>query len=153
MQKTSLLFSKRLYISSQRIFVKNPSKVFSTTNTKIRVPAILSDIDGVVYRGGHEIGNSKKVIKALLNQNVENHKGLKVPFALLTNGGGIPESERAKYVNKIIGLDKEDQGKVRVLEGQDMILCHSPFREEHLVENYKDKFVLVSGLGRMIELA
>jgi ribonucleotide monophosphatase NagD (HAD superfamily) len=30
------------------------------------MPAILSDIDGVVYRGGHEIGNSRIVIDKIL---------------------------------------------------------------------------------------
>jgi hypothetical protein len=39
----------------------------------------------------------------------------KVPFALLTNGGGIPESERAEYVNKIIALERN--GSERALEG------------------------------------
>ena len=39
-----------------------------------------------------------------------------IPFALLTNGGGITEKERAKYVNKVIGLDKYE-GNERVLEG------------------------------------
>lgn len=34
-----------------------------------------------------------------------------------------------------------------------MILCHSPFRDKKLINKYKDKFVLVSGLGNMIDLA
>jgi hypothetical protein len=34
-----------------------------------------------------------------------------------------------------------------------MILCHTPFRSEKLVREYHDKYVLVSGLGKMIELA
>ena len=55
-----------------------------------------------------------------------------MPFALLTNGGGVPEEERAQLVNKIIGLKKETEND-RVLQGQDMILCHSPFRQEALV--------------------
>lgn len=43
-------------------------KLFTTSN-KIRrkLPAIVSDIDGVVYRGGSEIGNSRKVISWVLN--------------------------------------------------------------------------------------
>ena len=54
-----------------------------------RLPAILSDVDGVVYRGGQKVGNSNKVLAALLNQKIEGK--YKIPFALLTNGGGIPE--------------------------------------------------------------
>jgi hypothetical protein len=34
-----------------------------------------------------------------------------------------------------------------------MILCHSPFRQESLVQEYAEKYVLVSGIGRMIDLA
>jgi ribonucleotide monophosphatase NagD (HAD superfamily) len=71
-----------------------------------RLPAIVSDIDGVVYRGGSEIGNSKRVIRELLNHKIEGKYHL--PFFLLTNGGGIPEHERANVVNKIIGLDNDD---------------------------------------------
>ena len=51
---------------------------------------------------------------------------MKIPFALLTNGGGITEQDRAELVNKIIGLRPE--GGDRALEGTDMILCHTPFR-------------------------
>jgi hypothetical protein len=34
-----------------------------------------------------------------------------------------------------------------------MILCHTPFKQRELVDQYEDKYVLVSGLGKMIELA
>jgi hypothetical protein len=34
-----------------------------------------------------------------------------------------------------------------------MILCHTPFRDAAIVRKYADKYVLVSGLGKMIELA
>lgn len=33
---------------------------------KIKVPAILTDIDGVIYRGKSTVGNSKKVLETLL---------------------------------------------------------------------------------------
>jgi ribonucleotide monophosphatase NagD (HAD superfamily) len=61
------------------------------------LPAILSDIDGVVYRGGREIGKSRFVIDKILKS--------KLPFALLTNGSGVSENERAKYISHVIGLD------------------------------------------------
>ena len=54
-----------------------------------KLPAIVSDIDGVVYRGGSEIGSSKTVIKNILNTRLFGEQTL--PFALLTNGGGILE--------------------------------------------------------------
>jgi hypothetical protein len=34
-----------------------------------------------------------------------------------------------------------------------MIMCHTPFRGEELVNRYGSQFVLVSGLGKMLELA
>eukprot|EP00347_Sterkiella_histriomuscorum_P019004 403343335 len=138
---------------------------FASQQTLPRVPAILTDIDGVVYRGGHEIGNSKYVIKTILNhefelptqeqqgkQEQQGIKKFKIPFALLTNGGGIPEDERAQYVNHVVGLDQESKD-VRIIEGEDMILCHSPFRSQHLLDKYHDTYVLVSGLGDMIKIA
>lgn len=64
-----------------------------------RIPAILSDIDGVVYRGGSRIGGSDKVLRSVLNPLKD---GTKIPFSLLTNGGGIPENERALYINKVV---------------------------------------------------
>lgn len=121
-------------------------KTLRRFSSKVRLPGILSDIDGVVYRGGSEIGSSASVIKALLNQPARDK--CRVPFALLTNGGGIPEGERADYINKVIGLKAG-----RVLTREDMILCHTPFRGESLLYKYRDSYVLVSGLGRMIDLA
>ena len=34
-----------------------------------------------------------------------------------------------------------------------MIECHTPFSSKELVDKYGDSFVLVSGLGRMLDLA
>ncbi|CDW83976.1 had-superfamily subfamily iia cecr5 containing protein [Stylonychia lemnae] len=121
----------------------------SLQSQKIKLPGILTDIDGVVYRGGHEIGNSRFVIKTIFNHKFNNKY---IPFALLTNGGGIPENERAEYVNHVINLDNEPQG-TRIIEGKDMILCHTPFKSENLLQENENKYVLVSGLGDMIKIA
>lgn len=40
-----------------------------------------------------------------------------------------------------------------VLEEKDVILCHTPFRDKKMVDRYHDKWVLVSGLGKMIDVA
>mmetsp|Transcript_15764 Transcript_15764/g.26609 ORF Transcript_15764/g.26609 Transcript_15764/m.26609 type:complete len:84 (+) Transcript_15764:400-651(+) len=34
-----------------------------------------------------------------------------------------------------------------------MIECHTPFSDQELVNLYRDEFVLVSGLGRMLDIA
>lgn len=54
------------------------------------LPAIVSDVDGVVYRGSSAIGNSNKIIPSLLTSKIEGK--FKIPFVLLTNGGGMLES-------------------------------------------------------------
>ena len=41
----------------------------------------------------------------------------------------------------------------RKLSAEDIIMCHSPFRSKHVIDKYHDKYVLVSGLGKMIEVA
>jgi hypothetical protein len=33
-----------------------------------------------------------------------------------------------------------------------MILCHSPFRQKVFLEKYAERYVLVSGIGKMIEV-
>ena len=90
------------------------------------MPAIASDIDGVIQRGGREIGNSQRVLRAILNNKVD---GKYIPLALLTNGGGMLESERAELINNITGLSSNDKNE-RKLEEEHMILCHTPFKAQ-----------------------
>lgn len=63
---------------------------------------------------------------------------------MLTNGGGIPEEERASLIQTIVKPTEQ-------LTKDHMILCHTPFRD--LVPKYADQFVIVSGLGRMLDVA
>ena len=68
---------------------------------------------------------------------------MQLPFALLTNGGGILESKRAEYVNNIVfGGQPLDQ---QVIAAERMILCHTPFRD--LRSLYHDQHILVTGIG------
>ena len=104
-----------------------------------KFPAICFDIDGVLYRGKKLIPGADQVIRFLQEHG-------KIPFLLLTNGGGIPESERADVVNGILGLE----GRHR-LQGEQMVLCHTPFKR--LVPDYKNKLIVVGGLHRPVEVA
>lgn len=63
------------------------------------------DIDGVVVKGRSVIGNSPSVIRALLEPYTE--RRVSIPFAMMTNGGGLPEPEKAEDINKKIGLPFE----------------------------------------------
>ena len=59
----------------------------------LNLPGILSDIDGVVYRGGEAIPGSANVIRSIYKpfEHPESPRALLLPFTLLTNGGGEPE--------------------------------------------------------------
>lgn len=114
---------------------RGPQRLFSKT-----VPAIASDIDGVVIRGSTMIGNSREAIKRIKLNKAQ------IPFTLLTNGGGNLEATRAGVVNEIIDMEKDFE-----LTGDEMICCQTPLRD--LVHNYDDQNVLVMGLGNTEILA
>lgn len=46
-----------------KIFMSKANKRFFTT---VKIPAIVSDIDGVLYRGGSAVGNSTEIVPKLL---------------------------------------------------------------------------------------
>ena len=56
----------------------------------MRLPAIISDIDGVVKKGAKRIEGSEKVIESALTPFVDpkTSKVYNLPFCLLSNGGG-----------------------------------------------------------------
>ena len=83
--------------------------------TKFKLPAILCDIDGVLYRGKKAIPRSKQALKCILSEHEHPQSKIKfcLPFNLLTNGGGILESDRAKVVNKVM-FDVHDSFEPRV---------------------------------------
>lgn len=63
-----------------------------------KLPAIVSDIDGVLVRGSKVIGQSDKVlnyIRSPLSHILKNDQTAKIPFVCLTNGGGKLEYEKA----------------------------------------------------------
>ena len=76
---------------------------------------------------------------------------IQLPFSLLTNGGGIPESERATLINNIV-YEKEP-GDRPLITKDNIIMCHTPFSDPSMLSQFQDEFVLVSGLGRMIDVA
>jgi ribonucleotide monophosphatase NagD (HAD superfamily) len=69
---------------------------------KIRVPAVISDIDGVIYRGKTTIGSSPQAMRMIMGYHMRYGQRVLLPFALLTNGGGILEKARAKVINRIV---------------------------------------------------
>ena len=111
----------------------------------ISLPAILCDIDGVVYRGGELCGNSQEVISDVLLKKYGygpgSNKGVHMPFTFLTNGGMFTEQEKVNSLNDKLGLKKyqlenrdrytvelEEQGPKEVNVGH-LIMCHTPVSE------------------------
>lgn len=75
----------------------------------LRLPAIVIDIDGVIVKGRSVIGNSPHVIRSLLEPLNTIYKRVSIPFVLLTNGGGIPEPEKADDINRRLGLGSSSE--------------------------------------------
>lgn len=65
-----------------------------------------------------------------------------IPIGIITNGGGETEFKRAAYISKILGLDQKYN-----LDESEVFMCHSPMKS--LKEKYKDKLILVSGVGEI----
>lgn len=78
-------------------------------------------------KGRSVIGNSPHVIRALLQPYSE--KRVNIPFALMTNGGGLPEPEKADDINNRIGLPFSDCEAGYKLLDDHMILCHTPLKD------------------------
>lgn len=58
----------------------------------------------------------------------------------MTNGGGVPESDKAHDINTRIGLSGYPE-----LKGDHMILCHTPLRDPELLHRFQHKHVIVTG--------
>ncbi|KAH3663619.1 hypothetical protein OGAPHI_005020 [Ogataea philodendri] len=94
--------------------------------------AFAFDIDGVIVKGPETIPYAKQALKML---NGENKYNIRVPYIFVTNGGGRPESERAKELSSRLECEiTEDQ----VIQG------HTPMKD--LVAIY-DNVLVIGGVG------
>jgi ribonucleotide monophosphatase NagD (HAD superfamily) len=73
-----------------------------------RLPAIISDIDGVLIRGKNALPGASDVIAKIIQLNL--------PFVCLTNGGGMLEKEKATQMNTLLDT--------------------AAFRREHFILNF-----------------
>ncbi|CCF59455.1 hypothetical protein KAFR_0H00460 [Kazachstania africana CBS 2517] len=69
------------------------------------------DIDGVLLRGKNPIPSASKAL-SLLND-------IKIPYILLTNGGGKLETERAKALSRTLNVE---------ISPLQIVQCHTPFK-------------------------
>ncbi|KAI9719532.1 MAG: hypothetical protein M1828_006161 [Chrysothrix sp. TS-e1954] len=97
----------------------------SSKPSKIADFAFVFDIDGVLVRGSKSLPRAAKTLASLRRQ--------RVPFLLLTNGGGYDEERRAEKLTEEIGFQ---------LHADDIVQSHTPFEA---MSEYKSKRVLVVG--------
>ena len=69
------------------------------------------DIDGVLLRGSTPLPNARESLQTLLHY--------RVPFLLLTNGGGELESSKAKKLSKILDIP---------IHPSQVVLSHTPMK-------------------------
>lgn len=86
--------------------------------------AFVFDIDGVLIRGGRPIAAAQPALQTLQSK--------KIPFMLLTNGGGVTEKARTLYLLDLLGVK---------IDPRQIVQLHTPF----LMLANKYKRVLVVG--------
>ncbi|KAK5679550.1 hypothetical protein LTS10_008371 [Elasticomyces elasticus] len=114
-----LVRPRQHYLSSRR--------AFQTTIQPSSIPfyAFAFDIDGVLLRSSNPIPGAHDAL-TYLQRN-------RIPFILLTNGGGKSETERVEELSQKLDVE---------LNVDMFVQSHTPFAEMH---EYKDKTVLVVG--------
>ncbi|KZT56641.1 HAD-superfamily hydrolase [Calocera cornea HHB12733] len=102
------------------------------TNTAAKSPlAFCFDIDGVLLQGNHAIPCAKRALRMMEG---ENSRGLKIPYILLTNGGGRTEADRAKLLSSQLDVN---------LSERQLVQAHTILKTA--TEEYGDEPVLVLG--------
>ncbi|ODV88250.1 hypothetical protein CANARDRAFT_26404 [[Candida] arabinofermentans NRRL YB-2248] len=106
------------------------SKFHYTTQTTPPSPSNLGfvfDIDGVLLKGSTAIPNASETLTKLTS--------LKIPFILLTNGGGQLEKDRCEYISSKLQLSTK-------LNERQLVQSHTPFKT--LINDFK-RVLIVGG--------
>ncbi|KAJ1957877.1 hypothetical protein GGI12_004895, partial [Dipsacomyces acuminosporus] len=93
--------------------------------------AVAFDIDGVLIKGKRTLEEGRRALETL---NGNNRLGRRIPFVLLTNGGGVSEAAKAADISQRLGIE---------ISPKQVILSHSPMQA--LAKEYADKHVLIVG--------
>ncbi|KAG9285352.1 hypothetical protein G9A89_010827 [Geosiphon pyriformis] len=91
------------------------------------------DIDGVLIKGKKVLPETREALSFLSGENPLQKK---IPFILLTNGGGTTEVRKAVELSKLLEFP---------ISSQQLVLSHSPMRS--LVPKYENSMVLIVGGG------
>ncbi|KAI1119497.1 HAD-like domain-containing protein [Nemania sp. NC0429] len=84
------------------------------------------DVDGVLVKGSEALPAARETIRMLQQE--------RIPFTLLTNGGGRTEEAHVALINKRLGV---------IISKEQFVQSHTPFLD--LVPAYQDKSILVLG--------
>ncbi|VDB95371.1 unnamed protein product [Peniophora sp. CBMAI 1063] len=93
--------------------------------------AFAFDIDGVLIRGSLVIPEAKRALAILEGDNEFNKK---IPYVLMTNGGGVGEADRCRRLTKTLGVE---------IKPSMLIQAHTVLREKATA--YADQNVLILG--------
>ncbi|KAL5114244.1 hypothetical protein ACEQ8H_007896 [Pleosporales sp. CAS-2024a] len=107
--------------------VSQSRRTLQTAAASSKIPefAFAFDIDGVLVRSSDALPRATKALSYLQSQ--------RIPFILLTNGGGKHESERVADLSKKLGV---------TMDTSMFVQSHTPFADMH---EYKNKTVMVVG--------
>ncbi|PGH30358.1 TIGR01456 family HAD hydrolase [[Emmonsia] crescens] len=94
--------------------------------------AFAFDIDGVLLHGDKIIPESRRVMELL---NGDNELGIKIPYILLTNGGGKTEVDRTAQISSILGSP---------ISTAQFIQSHTPMQA---LAEYYETVLVVGGEG------
>lgn len=74
---------------------------------------------------------------------------MKIPFILLTNGGGRSEIDFITKINKIHSFNEDNPAKIRL---EQLILNYTPLKKI-MSEEYGNKVILVAGSNKPESIA
>jgi len=122
-------------------------------SNKRPLPGIVCDIDGVLLRDKSALPFAADMVQLLkmplrlLDPKQFPNIETPLPFVCLTNGGGLLETMKAKSLNYILDLNQREYK----FDGKEILLNYTALRP--VMSEYKDKLVIVSGVGDMEEIA
>ncbi|KAJ2782136.1 hypothetical protein H4R18_002459 [Coemansia javaensis] len=97
--------------------------------------AVALDIDGVLVRGAQTLDEGRRALRMLSDGSSALGR---IPFVLLTNGGGVSEAAKAADLSRRLGVP---------ISPRQVVLAHSPMQA--LAARYAARHVLVvGGAGR-----
>ncbi|KAJ3568445.1 hypothetical protein NP233_g5708 [Leucocoprinus birnbaumii] len=97
----SAVLRRNLSFTYQRYGTGRSARLFSSQSPLAPPLAFCFDIDGVLIRGPNVLPAAKRALSILEG---DNPFGCKIPYILLTNGGGVSEQKRCQKLTKQLGF-------------------------------------------------